>query len=82
MTCTAIIIFHKLGLYEACVRSALLYEAETWALTRRLMYVLCRCDHRMLRYMAAVVRKMAGLAVRWQRCVELKTFLLSCGREH
>ncbi len=39
--------------YEACVRSALLYGAETWALTNRLMEVL-RCDRRMLRYMAGV----------------------------
>ncbi len=40
--------------YEACVRSALLYGAETWALTNRLMEVLCSCDQRMLRYMAGV----------------------------
>ena len=39
---------------EACMRSALPYGAETWALTSRLMDVLCRCDHRMLRYMAGV----------------------------
>ena len=37
--------------HEACVRSALLYGAETWALTSSLMDVICRCDRRMLRYM-------------------------------
>ena len=42
---------------EACVRSALLHRAETWALTSKLMDVLCSCDRRMLRYM---------VGVRWQ----------------
>ena len=37
--------------YEASMRSAQLYGAETWALTSRLMDVLCRCDCRMLKYM-------------------------------
>ena len=67
--------------FEACVRSALLYGADTWAMTRRLMDVLCRCDRKMLRYVAGVGGKMGDLAVRWQRCVELKTFLLRHGRE-
>ena len=40
--------------YEACVRSALLYGAETWTLTSRLINVLPRCDRIMLRYMAGV----------------------------
>ena len=40
--------------YEACVRSALLYGEETWALASRLMDVLRRCDHRMLRYRSRV----------------------------
>ena len=39
---------------EACVRSALLYGTETWALTDRLMDVLQRCDCKMLKYMAGV----------------------------
>ena len=42
------------GVYEACVRSALLYGAETWALTGRLVDVLRNCDRRMLRHMAGV----------------------------
>ncbi len=41
-------------MYEACVRSALLYGAETWALTNRLMEVLRCCDQRMLIYTAGV----------------------------
>lgn len=40
--------------YEACVRAALLYGAETWALTNRLMEVLRSCNRRMLKYMAGV----------------------------
>ena len=40
--------------YEACVRSALLYGAETWALGNRLTDILRSCDRRMLRYMAGV----------------------------
>ena len=40
--------------YEACIRSILLYGAETWALTDRLMKVLRGCDRKMLRYMAGV----------------------------
>ena len=40
--------------YKACVRSALLYGAETWALMSRLMDVISSCDGRMLRYMAGV----------------------------
>ncbi len=42
------------NVYEACVRSALLYRGETWALKDRLMDLLRNCDHRMLRYMAGV----------------------------
>ena len=54
------LVNHSIGLrtrgrvYEACVRSALLYGVETWALTSRLMDVLHRCDCRMLRYKAGV----------------------------
>ncbi len=32
----------------------MLYGAETWALTRKLMEVLRAIDHRMLRYMAGI----------------------------
>ena len=41
-------------IYEACVRSVLLYGSETWAMTNRLMDVLNSCDRRMLRYIAGV----------------------------
>ena len=40
--------------YFACVRPALLYGVETWALTERLEGLLTSCDHRMLRYMSRV----------------------------
>ncbi len=42
------------SVYGACVRSALLYGVETWALTDKLMDLLRCCDSRMLRYMAGV----------------------------
>jgi len=42
------------GVYEAYVRSVLLYGTETWALTDRLMDVLQGCDCKMSRYMAGV----------------------------
>ena len=38
----------------ACVRPALLYTVETWALTERLEGLLASCDHRMLRFMSGV----------------------------
>ena len=40
--------------YCACVRPALLYAAETWALTERLGGLLASCDHRLLRHMSRV----------------------------
>ena len=40
--------------YCACVRPALLYAAETWALTERLEGLLASCDHSKLRYKSRV----------------------------
>ena len=40
--------------YEACIRSVMLYGGETWALTARLEAILLSCDRRMLRYKAGV----------------------------
>ena len=37
-----------------CVRSALLYAAETWLLTERLEGLLASCEHIMLKYMSRV----------------------------
>ena len=42
------------NIYDACVRSVMLYGAETWPLTQRLEKVIVSCDRRMLRYMAGV----------------------------
>ena len=46
--------------FDACIRSVMLYGGETWALTKRLEGVLIGsrfgCDRRMLRYMALVTR--------------------------
>ena len=41
-------------IYGACVRTAMLYGGETWALTKRLSDTLRACDRRMLRMVAGV----------------------------
>ena len=43
--------------FDACIRSVILYGGETWALRKRLESVLVGCDRRMLRYMAGVTRR-------------------------
>ena len=50
------------SVYMTCVRPALLYAAETWALMERLEGLLAICDdhHRILRYMTIVKSKTAG----------------------
>ena len=45
---------HRGNVYDACVRSVLLYGAESWAMTERVLGILTSCDRRMLRYMAGV----------------------------
>ena len=47
-------LHHRGKVYEACIRSVMLYRVETWALTARLEGILLSCDRRMLRYMAGV----------------------------
>jgi len=42
------------SVYESCVRSVMLYGAETWALTGKLEDIFKCCDSRMLIYMAGV----------------------------
>ena len=42
------------GVYSSCVRSVLLYGAETWSLTKKQEEHIQACDRRMLRYMAGV----------------------------
>ena len=46
---------HRGRVYDACVRSVLLYGAESWPMTERIQAILTSCDRRMLRYMAGVV---------------------------
>ena len=58
--------------YCACVRSVLLYAAETWPLTERLEGLLSSCDQRMLRYMAKI---------RWQDRVTNEEVRERCGVE-
>ena len=40
--------------YCTCVKPALQYAAEIWALTERMEELLASYDHRMLRYMSKV----------------------------
>ena len=40
--------------YDACIRSVMLYGSEGWPMTDRLRGVLMSCNRRMLRYIAAV----------------------------
>ena len=44
----------RVKVYCACVRPALVYAAETWALLERLEELLASCDNRMLRYISRV----------------------------
>ena len=37
-------------MFDACIRSVMLYAGETWALTKKLESVFFGCDRRMLRY--------------------------------
>ena len=57
------------SVYEAYIRSVLLYGSETWALTGRLLGILRSCDRRMMRYMAGV---------RWQDGVSSKEVAERC----
>ena len=43
--------------FDASIRSVMLYGGETWSLTKRLEGVLIGCDSRMLRCMAGVMRQ-------------------------
>ena len=47
-------ICHRARVYEACIRSTMLYGSETWAVTRREEDVVVKCDRRMLRRMCGV----------------------------
>ena len=58
------------SVYESCIRSVMLYGAETWAMTDRIEVILKRCDRRMLRYMAGV---------RWQDKISSREVAERCG---
>ena len=45
---------NRARVYDACIRSVLLYGAEGWPMTERITSILTSCDRRMLRYMAGV----------------------------
>jgi len=58
------------SVYESCIRSVMLYGAETLALTGKLEDILTSCDSRMLRYMARV---------RWQDRISSEEVAKRCG---
>ena len=58
--------------YEACIRSVMLYGAEAWALTDRMAGIIRTCDRKMLRFMTGV---------RWQDRVPSSEVARRCGLE-
>ena len=50
----AIPLKYRGRVYDACVRSVLLYGAEGWAMTDHVQSIVTGCDRRLLRYMAGV----------------------------
>jgi hypothetical protein len=42
------------SVYESCIRSVMLYGAETWEMTGKIEDIMKHCDRRMLRYIAEV----------------------------
>ena len=63
----------RVKVYSVCVRPALLYAVETWALTESLEGLLVSCDHRMLRYMSRV---------RWKNRITNEEVRKRCGVEN
>lgn len=61
----------RAGMYQTCIRSGMLCEAETPTLNRKLMKV-SRTDRRMLRCMAGI---------RWQAKVSSADMTNKCGAE-
>ena len=47
-------LLSRAAVYDACIRSVLLYSSETWAVTKKLEDEIRGCDRRMLRFMAGV----------------------------
>ena len=47
-------LLHRARVYDACIRSTMLYGSETWAATRQVEDILVKCDRRMLRRMCGV----------------------------
>ena len=50
----AIPLRHRGRVYDACVRSVLLYGSEGWPMTDRVQAIVTSCDRRIVRYMAGV----------------------------
>ena len=57
------------SVYESCVRSVMLYGAETWQMTKKIEDILKHCDRKMMRYMAGVrwTDRISSVEVAW-RC--------------
>ena len=63
---------HRGRVYDACIRSVLLYGGEGWPMIARVQAILTSCDRRMLRYMAGVA---------WQDRVRSEEVARRCGVE-
>ena len=69
LTNVGIPLLHRARVYEACVRSVMLYASETWAMTKKMEDFVLKADRRMLRSMAGVrLRDRVTSAVVLERC--------------
>ena len=65
----------RAAVYDACIRSVLLYGSETWPMTQRLEDVVRCCDRRMLRAVTAVTRRPGE----WRMVESSEGILRACG---
>ena len=69
LTNVGIPLLHRAKVYEACIRSVMLYASETWAMTKKMEDVVLKADRRMLRSMAGIrLRDRVTSAVVLERC--------------
>ena len=69
LTNAGIPLIHRSRVYEACVRSVMLYASETWAMTKKMEDILIKADRRMLRSMANIrLRDRVASSVVLERC--------------
>ena len=69
LTNAGIPLLYRARVYEACVRSVMLYASETWAMTKKMEDFVLKADRRMLRNMAGIrLRDRVSSEVVLDRC--------------